>query len=509
LPDDAWDQHYDLSLRLFAGAVETAYLSAQWERLKKRSLEIKKHARTTMDQLVAWEAEIDAHAGRHEYLQAIEAGRSVLQMLGVELPRDPGEAEVGAAFQQTLARLTEIGPEGLNALPDVDDPKIAAVTRIQVRLSPVAYFGQPLLLPIIASNLVTTSIDRGLSTSTPYGLSLFGIVLNTLDMYSTSNEWGQLALKMIQRWPDRRLEAATRHILHNLVCSWMVPLESILEPVREVFEIGRRSGDYEYGSYAAHGYIYHSLYAGRPLGPLTEEAITLSQQMAEFGVNAHIVHKPFEQLLKALTGQLEEPETLNGEGFNEETLLSESGDSAASAFMLYHVMGLTRYYFGKAQEASECLERARGYLQAAPSTWHQAILQQFAALAAAAAWDETDDTAARTEFRKHIEAGIDRLSLLAELAPFNFAHRVHLLKAELLRIDGNLSDARHELGEALRLAQAGKWLSDVALAHELTARCAEDELGAKASLRAARTAYTAWGASAKVAQLTRRIEALG
>src|SRR5690606_33597827 len=105
---------------------------------------------------------------------------------------------------------------------------------------------RPLLLPIIASNLIGTSIDKGLSNATPYALALFGIVLNTLEMFPVSHEWGQLALRLADRYDDRSLEAATRHVVFNLVCNWMVPLSTTLSSLREVFDIGCRTGDFEY-----------------------------------------------------------------------------------------------------------------------------------------------------------------------------------------------------------------------------------------------------------------------
>ena len=115
-----------------------------------------------------------------------------------------------------------------------------------------------------------------------------------------------------ERWPDRRLEAATRHVVFDLVCTWMVPLGTTLESLREVWGIGRRTGDVEYASYAAHGYVHNSIYAGRPLEALLGEALALGAEMRALGqVNALHVHTPFEQLLKCLTGRRPDPSRLD------------------------------------------------------------------------------------------------------------------------------------------------------------------------------------------------------
>ncbi|MCB9574589.1 MAG: AAA family ATPase [Kofleriaceae bacterium] len=512
LAADARDAAYDLWLGLHAGAAEAAYLAGEWDALATRCADVKAGARTVLDQLVAWEVEIDARVGRREYGAAVDGGMAALRLLGVDLPADPGAAEVGAAFERALAALTAVGPEGLAAMPDVSDPTIAAATRLQVRLAPAAYFARPMLLPVIACNLIQTSIARGLSTATPYALALFGIVLNTVGMLPTAHAWGQLALSLIERWPDRRLETATRHVVYNLVCPWMVPLASTLPPLRETWTIGRRSGDLEYGAYAIHGYVHSSIYAGRPLGPLCDEALAVGAEMRALGeVNAVHVHAPFERLLQALTGRLPGAPSLDGPDFSAAAELEASArqGSRSGVFVLRIAMGLAHAYLGEAGDAAHHLEIARDHLDAAPSVWHVPILHQFAALAACRLLDDVgDDAATRAALRGRVDASLAALRALAGHAPVNFAHRVGLVEAELRRLDGDLAGARAGFAAARAQADAGGWINDVALAHELEARChPDDPAAARRALSAARDAYAAWGAVAKVARLDARLAA--
>ena len=507
LPGGAWSAEYDLTLALHTGAAETAYLSAEWDVLDRRVAEVKAHGRTAMDQLVAWEVQIDALAGRHEYVEAVEIAMQALELLGVRLPRNPGDAEIGAAFQKALEGLTRVGPERLAAMPDVEDPQVAAAMRVQVRVSPAAYFGMPKLLPIIAANLVSTSVERGLTTATPYALALFGIVLNTVGMFPVSHAWGQIAVRLVDRWEDRSLEAATRHVVFNLVCAWMVPLRSILAPLREVFDIGRRTGDLEYASYAAHGYTHNAMYAGLPLAPLLAEARELGEQMRALGqVNAVHVHAPFEQLLKCWTGESPDPSRLNDATFDEGALLAQAAaeGSRSGILVLRLAMGLARFHFGRARDASACFEIARQHLDAGPSVWHIPILHQFAVLAGCAAWDELGDDE-RAALRPKMTESVEALRALAGHAPFNFAHRVSLVEGALRRIDGDTNGAFSRLVEAAEQARECDWVSDIALARELASTCQRSPGAKRASLEAARDAYAAWGAAAKVAQLSARL----
>jgi predicted ATPase len=485
LPPDAWETSYQLALDLHSGAAEAAYLIAEWTAMEARCAAIKAHARTALDQIVAWEVQIDAFIGRHEYVAALDVGLQALSLLGVELPRDPGQADIVAAFERTLADLSTMTPESLSALPDVDDPTVAAAMRIQVRISPGAFFGKPTLLPIIACNLVQTSIKRGLSMATPFALALFGIVLNSVGLFPVSHAWGQLAVTLLSRWPDRRLEAATRHLVFNLVCPWMVPLSSILEPLREVWDIGRRTGDLEYASYAAHGYIHNAMYAGRPLAPLVVEAREIGAQMRALGqVNALHVHEPFEKLLEAYTGKLRHLPRLDDVDFNEQASLDAAAreGSRSGCFIVHLAIGLARFYLGDRRDASTHFEQARSFLDAAPSTWHIPILHQHAALAAC--------LSGNAALRPKVEESLAALRALAAHTPANFAHRVSMVEAELARLDGDTARARDCLAAARVAALDGEWTSDVALVDELSG----DYAGA-------RDGYAAWGATAIAARL--------
>lgn len=510
LTEDAWRSHYELRLGLSVGAVEAAYLSAEWTAFDRRLEEVKVHGRTVTDQLPAWEAQIDAAVGRHRYVDGVDAAIHALGMLDVHLSSDPTDEEVGAAVAATLPKLLEMGPERLTELPDLDDPRLMAATRLQVRVSPAAYFCRPKLLPIIACRLIDTSLDHGLSEATPYALALFGIVLNTMKMYDESHRWGQLASSLIERWPDRRMETATRHILLDLVCCWTVPLSTVLEPLRAVFDLGCRAGDYEYASYAAHGYVHNAMYAGRPLAPLVREAQDLSEKMRGLGmVNALHVHTPFVRLLLALTGERERPWSLDGDGFDEQRELAEAEEegSRSGIFVLSVVMGLSRFHFGRYGDGLACFERAYAHIDAAPSVWHVPIMHQFGALSAELLRREAEDVSERARLRAISMRGRAALEELVEVQPINFAHRVALVQGAAQVSDGDPEAALEHYERAIARARDGGWVNDVALANELMASAALSAEDRGRYLRAARAAYAAWGAEAKVRALADRLGA--
>ncbi|MCB9656382.1 MAG: protein kinase [Sandaracinaceae bacterium] len=504
LPEDAWANAYDTALGLHAGGAEAAHLTGAATVMHARVEAVKSNARSLLDQMSVRAVEVDALATRHDYLAALDAGLEALGLLGVQLPLDPDEGTVGAAFGHTLAELGRIGVDGFSALPDADDPHVLAAMRIQVRLCPVAFFARPNLLALMACNLVTTSVERGLSSATPNALALFGLIMNSAGLYPVSHDWGKLAIELIARFPDRSLEAATRHVAFNFVCSWMVPLRSVLPMSRDVFEVAQRTGDFEYGAFAAHMYTYMAFAAGEPLEPLRDDALRLGEQIRATGqINAAHLHAPFEQLLRALTGAKDEPWTLDDADFDEASILAADVEAGARGSIAIHhvVIGMARYHFGRPRAASEHFERARGYLDAIPSCWMLPLFHQFAVLAGCAAWGDlsADERAA---LRPSLDASREALRTLAQHAPMNFAHRLTLAEGALMQVDGDAEEALRRFAQALDGARAGAWLGDVALTHELMAgglRALERDEEADREASRATEAYRRWGAVAKVA----------
>ncbi|MCB9565570.1 MAG: AAA family ATPase, partial [Kofleriaceae bacterium] len=447
--DDAWERDHAAALALATGAAEAAYLTGSAELLAGHIATIRARGADVLEQLPAWELEIDAAAGRGDFGGAIASARAAARLLGVEIPVAPDDAVIGAALERALGALQRLGPDGVRALRDADDPRVAAVMRILVRVSPVAFFAAPSLVPILASELVTRSLERGLAPATAYAMALIGLVLNMLGAHDAAHGWAQLALDLLPRWrDDRRLEASTRQVAQNLVDTFVVPLASTLDAGRAVFDVGRDTGDLEYAGYAAHVYTFNALYSGaRPLGPLLDEALDLGGRMRAMGqLNANHVHAPFEQVLRALRGRTADPARLDGDGFDEAAAIAAATalGSRSGAMVVHTARGYVRLFLGDAVDALACLDQARAYFDAVPSLWHIPIVHLLGAAAAALAWDRLPADQRATQ-RAAIAASLDALRGYARHGAVNFAHKVALVEGVAALVDGDRAAARARL----------------------------------------------------------------
>jgi predicted ATPase/signal transduction histidine kinase len=508
LPDDAWSAHYDLALGLHADAAECAYLEANWDRLASRILTVKQNARSLLDQIKALEIEMQGQMARGDLKGAVLVARRALADLGFPLPDDPGDAEVGAAVSRAMEVLASCPIDELERLPDVADPIVAAAQRILVRASAPAYYVEPALLPIIACELIVTSVQRGLSTATPFALAIYGIVLNSIGQMGAAFDYGSLAERLIARWPDRRLEARTRLVVNNHVCTWTVPLQDKLEALRDAYRIGRDTGDFEYAAICGQCFSTNAFTAGRELGTLLEEAERFGGFMRNYGqVAIQRLHDPLVQLVRAFVGQLDDPSRLDGPGFAEDEAcaFALASGSASLAFVTLTDVLVARYHFTTAGEAHEIAERARPFEPGAASTYHLANFHTYAPLAASRCWDAAPSDE-RAELLGRIDASIAVLEVWAAAGPLNHRHRLLLVRAERARVTGDAEAAAALFLEALTAVRLTRYVNDEALIAELLGRFHLARGGVyrtigRAFLDDAAFAYQRWGALRKVERL--------
>ncbi len=508
LAEDAWSNDYELALDLHADAAECAYVNAEFDSAESHILAVRAHARTLLDRIKALEIGMEARLARGELLAALEVALDALSQLGVDLPKNPGDAEVGAAVQRALGVLATVSTQEIAKRAHVSDPVVAAAQRILVRASSVAYYAMPALLPIIACEMVVTSVEKGLSTATPFAFAVLGIVMNAIGMLPQAHEYGVLAEQLIDAFEDRHLEARTRLVVNNNVCTWIEPLDDRLDKLRETYRIGRDTGDFEYAAIAGQSYATNAFSAGRELARLAEDGALFAGFMANYGQSAILrLHQPLLQLVRCFSGGSDTPARLDGPDYDEDEAckVAEASGSASLVFVTLSDMLVARYHFGSAREAFEVAERARPYQPGAASTYHLVTFHTYAPIAASKLCDSVD-ASERTALLAKIDESVAQLGAWAAAGPVNHRHRLLMVQAERARVAGETEAAATLFHEALEAVRQTAYVNEEALIGELTARFYLARGGVfrsigRAFLQDAAFSYQRWGAAQKVTEL--------
>ncbi|MEZ4390319.1 MAG: hypothetical protein R3A48_04425 [Polyangiales bacterium] len=250
---------------------------------------------------------------RDDFRGALDVALDALDRLGVSFPREPTPDDVGGAIQRAVEAIDGASQRTPSASPRTSmTPAVAAAQRIMLRSGSISYYVAPPMLPLIACELVVTSVRWGPSVATPFGFAILGIVLNASGMMQRAFACGELALLLLDRWEDRRLEARTRLVVNNHCCTWIAPLDGRLDALRDAYRIGRDTGDFEYAAIAGQCYATNAFVAGRESGCPHRRSRGVRGLHGNHAQRSILrLHLPLLQLARAFVGGLADPARLD------------------------------------------------------------------------------------------------------------------------------------------------------------------------------------------------------
>ncbi|WP_413201285.1 ATP-binding protein, partial [Nostoc piscinale] len=94
---NCWQNQYELALNLYVAATEASYLNGDFEGMEQLAALVLQQAQTILDKVKIYEIQIAALTASSQILAAIAVGREVLAQLGVELPTQVDETDIGQA----------------------------------------------------------------------------------------------------------------------------------------------------------------------------------------------------------------------------------------------------------------------------------------------------------------------------------------------------------------------------------------------------------------------------
>lgn len=505
-----WDERYEESLALHLEGAEAAYLVNRAPRMREWVATVRARARTPVDRARAARIEMDAQISAERLLDGIATSRRALAELGWVIPEQPTGDDVGRAVGRAMSAIGVRAPAELVQLPLLEDPTVRAAMELLCNTCAPAYYAVPPLLPILACELVALSVERGLAPSSPFGFAVYGIVLVAMGRFREAHSYGLLALELIDRLEERHLEARVRFVVNNLVCVWVEPLDDRIEALREVYLLGRQTGDLEYAALACHGYLHNSWYGGRPLGALAVEAERYDEVMRSVEQHAIItVNTPILVAIRNMAGLTPDPARLDSASQTEEQLLGQlaAGANRSALAVAWIQVTILRHHFADPRSAWEAARTARAYLDGVPATYHLPAYHVHAALAALSLLGRADlPSEERAELERAVDADLAALTLWADAAPAHHRHRVLLVEAERAAVRGDATRAEGLFRAAANAAQGTRFVNERALILERAARrlLAGDGIDrslGRALLEDAWQAYRSWGAEAKTTRL--------
>ncbi|MEE3717893.1 ATP-binding sensor histidine kinase [Tumidithrix elongata RA019] len=510
LAANSWRQDYDLTLAMYAGLVETAYLSGNYPEMERLAEIVLREAKLLLDKVKIYQIKIQAAIAQNKFAEAIAIALDVLAMLGIEIPKSPSRWDVWWGAIGTKLALFGKKTQSLMHLPKMTNPnKRAAMATIASVCTPT-YFTRPDLWQLMVFQKIQLSLRYGNAPGSAFGYADYGMVLcGAEENFDQGFQFARLASELMPKLNAKEFLPKTLLLVNLYLIHWKGHLRDTLDPLLASYQIGLEMGDLDYGTAAIAFRFYHAYLVGSELAVLEREMASYTDVLLGFNRSRAIfLTAIYRQAILNLLGQSQHPCRLIGESYNEEEKLpihTASRDNS-TLFHLYLNKLILHYLFCEYSEAGDVADRVKKLLaDGAVGLLVVPVAFFYDSLAKLAIFPTVPKHQKRRILRE-VSSNQRKMKLWANHAPMNYAHKFHLVEAERDRILGQNSKATDAYDRAIALAQDHGYLQEEALAHELAARFYLNIGKPKIALvymRDARFAYQKWGAIAKVAHLER------
>ncbi|MDT4995394.1 MAG: hypothetical protein QOH97_5286 [Actinoplanes sp.] len=480
---------------------------------------IKRQCPDPLGRVVAACVQITSLTNRNRVDEALALGLDLLARLGLPLPEMDA---IGPVIGQGMAALTAwaAGPDKNDDLyrPEVDDPRVLAISALMKQVIPAAFAGNPAIMAWLLVEAQRLWVTHGPCEALVHVLGLTGFAASAAQQdYHTGYAVGRHLIAISEA---HAYEAGAPHIWATFTgnaAPWFEPLEDVLRDVHRAREGLLRVGDLQVAGYIHNVTTTALLDIGPTLTVLLAEVEsglafcrrTGHQLMAEFLL-------PLRQLVRALRGQTDAPDSLNDVPdspsdvdsptdvpFNETTHLAGLTANGLAQGIFQISRAIAAAVNGNTPQLIESADAAKRLMPMFPGLYVTAIAYLVRGLAVA-----QQVSAAAPGERAGPLAELDAcrawLAARAADAPANFAHLSLFLDAERAWAIGDTWTAHCAFDAALHdnpghprpwhRALTAERAALFHLAHGL-------QHTGHALLAEARHGYAAWGATGKTRQL--------
>jgi predicted ATPase/signal transduction histidine kinase/tRNA A-37 threonylcarbamoyl transferase component Bud32 len=508
LGNNSWHTNYAITFDTFRQRAMLEYLNGNFERCAELVDITFRNARTNNEKAQVYFPRIMQQTLLSQFSQAIGAGRDALAFLGVDLdlnnPLEAGQDAIAAVIQKLGGR----EPASLFEIPDLRDENIALAQKCLTHLAIAAFLGDQRIWPLIVGTSVRLSLEYGNAPESALSYANFGLILGaTMGRYREGFEFGQLALRLCDRFGSGAATATVNLVVGSELIPWVQPVRNAIPIIDRGYQVALETGDILWAGYLVMYHVLLDAFAGKRLDQLLDgipEQMAFTMRSANVGATAGI--RAHHIALSTLAGRTSSSNDFSADGVDEVSFLQECGrNDSVMAICLYKILQAQVHYVLRrpkpALEATREVEGMLSFIVNHPTLADHVLYQS---LAIAALWRDDAGEDAQAGMAK-MQANLARLKLWADGCPENYLAKCLMVEAEIARLTGNVAAAARFYDRAVAAAHESQFLQDKALANELAARFeiqhrSTSRVGA-VFLRDACYSYRLWGAARKVEEL--------
>ncbi len=279
-----------LTLELHVETLEALYLNTKFAQVEDLSVTILQQAVGILDKVKVYQVNIQSYFAQFQQQKAIDSAIEILAELGIDIPQETGEIEKKINEEQESLKLL-LGEKTIEDLADIhpmtDPDKIATISLLQ-QILPSTNIVNFLLHILVILTQLNLCLKYGNPSQAADIYSFYGMILcGVLKDFDSGYKYGQLSLKLLEKFHLPKSEALVMHLYYGCIWHWKEPIKNIVaeEKLIDAFQKGIETGNNEFASFVSITYCFINFFRGDTLEKVKETYVkytnvikTLQQQ---------------------------------------------------------------------------------------------------------------------------------------------------------------------------------------------------------------------------------------
>jgi predicted ATPase/signal transduction histidine kinase/DNA-binding response OmpR family regulator/tRNA A-37 threonylcarbamoyl transferase component Bud32 len=500
LPENKWEEYYDLTFNLYLNCSECEYLTGNLDRAEKRLFYLLDNAKSKFDTADVYIRIMRFYQAQTKTEQVIKNGIKALALFKIKIPYNPNKAIVAFELLKTRYIFRKVKIEQLSDRPELKDPELHACMKLLMYLTPAAYIsGKKNLNILCVLKCVNISLRNGHSAYSSYAYAAYAVALGSvMGKFQESYRVGKMALKLADQIDNLNVKCQTQYIFTVMINHWSSNIKTGDNILKEAYKNGMESGNYTFAIYAAASQIYNTFSTGKPLENVELEYNKYINFIKSYKNTAVIICAKTNIL--CASGLSTEKIVFSSNKFINETTDLVS----TNTHNMYYIQKLRLlYYYENYENALNSAFEAAKTFDSSMGSFILAELRFFTSLSALALYPLAKKPQKKQLLKIH-KKQIKQMKIWAANSPENYQNKLLLMLAEeanILKRDWNAAKFYEQ--SAMESNQNG-FLQDEALCYELTAKFYLSRSilsNVSINFKKAVLLYSKWGAKVKVKDL--------
>ncbi len=507
LPEDAWQNHYNLTCALYAEQMECQYLNRNFEEAERLFDVILGSTASKLDKAEAYITMIVLYTNMHRPKVAAALGIKALELFGIKESEDIGTLPVLKDLILVKRKLAGIGIENLKGLPFLEDKEVEICIQLLLATSTPSYYVNKNLFAKLVIKAVRLCLDRGgLTIFSPVAfVSLATVIQTALGDYKLAHRLGEQAVTIAGHPEFSYVAGIVYHTFPFFIQHWKLHARHNIAYFEKAYQLSIEAGHFIYAGHSINAATDYRIIIGRRLDDIYMENQLCSDLM-------DLVKDPFitarhtenNQFILNLKGETDGRFTMSGPGFDETIhiqWLREQKNVFGLCYTLLYKMKLY-YLYGEFREAHQIAIELDKIINVQMGTMLVPEHHHYYSLVLTAM--SIEDRSGRLISGAVIRRNQRKMRKWARLCPENFQHKYDLVAAEINAVRGRQQDALKCYHAAVNGAWKYNFTLDESLAYERLASFYHTiglETESVMFMRRAYRGYSSWGATAKLEQM--------